>query len=154
MPDSFNAKRLDSLSNLGKPALFELWKELFKAYPSPKLRRDLMIPILAFRLQEKAFGSLGAKARDRLRHLNQAFEKNPDSATASAPRIRPGTRLVRQWRDQVHLVIVEANGYQYQGARYKSLSEVARLITGTRWSGPLFFGIKNEQTSSKLKEAK
>jgi hypothetical protein len=51
-------------------------------------------------------------------------------------------------------VNVEANGYQYEGARYKSLSEIARLITGTRWSGPLFFGIKNEQGGSKLKEAK
>ncbi len=53
---------------------------------------------------------------------------------------------MRQWRDQVHLVNVEASGYEYQGARYQSLSEIARLITGTRWSGPLFFGIKNQQS--------
>jgi len=113
-----------------------------------------MIPILAFRLQEQAFGSLSARARDRLRQLSAAFEKNGDSPVPSAPQIRPGTRLVRQWRDQVHLVNVEANFYEYQGARYQSLSEIARLITGTRWSGPLFFGIKNEDGSSKLKEAK
>ena len=56
----------------------------------------------------------------------------------------PGTRLVRQWGDRVHLVNVETNGYEYHGARYQSLSEIARLITGTRWSGPLFFGIKRE----------
>jgi hypothetical protein len=60
---------------------------------------------------------------------------------------------VRQWRNQVHLVNVEANGYEYQGVLYQSLSEIARLITGTRWSGPLFFGIKNEQTRSRSKEA-
>lgn len=113
-----------------------------------------MVPILAFRLQEQAFGSLSARTRDRLRHLSQTFEENSDSAVPSAPQIRPGTRLVRQWRDQVHLVNVEANFYEYQGGRYKSLSEIARLITGTRWSGPLFFGIKNEHDSSKLKEAK
>ena len=59
----------------------------------------------------------------------------------------PGTRLVRQWRNQVHLVSVEAGGYEYQGVRYKSLSEVARLITGTRWSGPLFFGLKDKQVT-------
>jgi len=67
---------------------------------------------------------------------------------------RPGTRLVRQWGDQVHLVNVETSGYEYQGARYKSLSEIARVITGTHWSGPLFFGIKSDQTNGKSKEAR
>lgn len=77
---------------------------------------------------------------------------NSNSTISTSPSLRPGTRLVRQWRDQVHLVNVEAKGYEYQGARYQSLSEIARLITGTRWSGPLFFGIKNEQGSSNSKE--
>ena len=112
-----------------------------------------MIPILAHRIQEQTFGSLPAGARGRLRHLSRAFERDSESTVASPPQIRPGTRLVRQWRDQVHLVNVEANGYEYHGARYRSLSEIARLITGTRWSGPLFFGIKNEQGNSKPKEA-
>src|ERR1700736_1442132 len=98
-----------------------------------------MILILGCRLQDQAFGSLSAGARGRLRHLSLAFERDSDSTIPSAPPIRPGTRLVRQWRDQVHLVNVEANGYEYQGARDQSLSEIARLITGTRWSGPLFF---------------
>jgi hypothetical protein len=111
-----------------------------------------MIPILAYRIQEQAFGSLSARTQERLRRLSQAFEKGGDSALAGVPRVRPGTRLVRQWGDQVHLVNVHVNGYEYQGARYKSLSEIARLITGTRWSGPLFFGIKNESTSDKSPE--
>jgi hypothetical protein len=148
------AQRLDVLPQLSKTALYDLWKQLFNASPSPKLRRDLMIPILAFRLQEQAFGSLSPRTFDRLRNLSRAFERNSDSAIPSAPQLRAGTRLVRQWRDQVHLVSVGANFYEYQGARYQSLSAIARLITGTRWSGPLFFGIKNEQGSSKLKEAK
>jgi hypothetical protein len=153
MPDPV-AQHLAALPQLTKPALYDLWKQLFNASPSPKLRRDLMIPILAFRLQEQAFGSLSARTLDRLRNLSRALEKNSDTAIPSAPQLKPGTRLVRQWRDQVHLVNVEANFYEYQGARYKSLSEIARLITGTRWSGPLFFGIRNEQGSSKPKEAK
>jgi hypothetical protein len=153
MPDSSIAKRLGSLSNLGKPALFELWKQLFDVSPPPKLRRDLMISILAHRIQKQSFGSLRAAIRTRLRQLSRGFEKDSDSAIPSAPSIKPGTRLVRQWRDQVHLVDVKTNGYEYQGARYQSLSEIARLIAGTRWSGPLFFGTKNEQGSSKLKEA-
>jgi hypothetical protein len=153
MPDPI-AKRLAALPQLSKTSLYDLWKQLFKASPSPKLRRDLMIPILAHRLQEQSFGSLGSGARTRLRQLSQAFERDSDSAIPSAPRIKPGTRLVRQWRDQVHLVNVKTNGYEYQGARYQSLSEIARLITGTRWSGPLFFGIKNEHSSGKHEEAK
>jgi len=147
------AQRLAALPQLDKAALHDLWKQLFSASP-PKLRRDLMISILAFRLQEQAFGSLSPRIRDRLRQLSVAFEKDSDSPVPSAPQIRPGTRLVRQWRDQVHLVNVGANFYEYQGARYQNLSEIARLITGTRWSGPLFFGIKNEQGGSTLKEAK
>jgi hypothetical protein len=152
MPDSSVSQCLASLPTLGKAALCELWKQLFDVSPNPKLRRDLMVPLLAYRLQEQAFGSISAGARGRLRHLSQAFERNSDAAISSAPNLRPGTRLVREWRDQVHLVNVEDNGYEYHGARYQSLSEIARLITGTRWSGPLFFGIKNDSISSKAKE--
>ncbi len=151
MPDQ--AARLADLLTLSKVALCDLWKQLFGASPPEKLRRDLMIPILAYRIQEQAFGSLGGASRSRLRHLSRSFERTSDSTIPSAPYIRPGTRLVRQWRDRVHLVNVEANGYEYQGARYRSLSEIARLITGTRWSGPLFFGIKNAQTDGISKEA-
>ena len=148
MPDSI-AKRLADLPGLTKPAVCDLWKQLFSSSPPPKLRRGLMIPILAFRLQEQAFGSLRAGARGRLRQLSRASERDSTSTIPSPPKIKPGTRLVRQWRDQVHLVNVEANGYEYHGAHYQSLSEIARLITGTRCSGPLFFGIKNEQGNSK-----
>jgi hypothetical protein len=152
MPDPLS-QRLTTLPKLSKAALRELWKELFFASPPPQLRRHLTIPILAYRLQEKAFGSLTAANRGRLRQLARAFETNSNSTVSSIPSIRPGTRLVRQWGDQVHLVNVEANAYEYQGARYQSLSEIARLITGTRWSGPLFFGIKSDQTNCKSKEA-
>ncbi len=111
-----------------------------------------MIPILAYRMQEQAFGSLGPRTRERLRQLGRGFDEGNDPATP-ALRIRPGTRLVRQWGDRVHLVNVEANGYEYQGIRYQSLSEIARLITGTRWSGPLFFGVKSECANAKSEEA-
>ena len=150
MPDSVE-KRLAALPTLRKAALCELWKQFFHSDPSSQLRRDLMIPILAYRIQEQAFGALGARTRERLRQLSLAFEKGTDSVTG-APRIRPGTRLVRQWGDQVHLVNVQVNGYEYQGTRYRSLSEIARRITGTRWSGPLFFGIKNAAANSKSEE--
>ena len=151
MPDPVE-KRLAALPTLSKAALCDLWQQFFDSAPSSQLRRDLMIPILSYRMQELTFGSLSARAQERLRQLSQAFEKGSDPTAAVAPCLRPGTRLVRQWGDQVHLVNVHVNGYEYQGTRYRSLSEIARLITGTRWSGPLFFGIKNESTSDKSQE--
>jgi hypothetical protein len=153
MPDSIE-KRLADLPTLSKAALHDLWKQLFQSAPPTQLRRDLMIPILAYRIQEQAFGPLSARIQERLRQLSQTFEKGSDSAGTGSPRIRPGTRLVRQWGDQVYLVNVRADGYEYQGARYQSLSEIARLITGTRWSGPLFFGIKRDSTNGKSANAK
>ena len=151
MPDPVE-KRLAVLPTMSKAELCDLWKQFFHSSPPSQLRRDLMIPILAYRIQEQAFGPLSARTRERLRQLGQAFEKGSDPSAARPPRLRPGTRLVRQWGDQVYLVNVQTDGYEYQGTRYQSLSEIARRITGTRWSGPLFFGIKNESTSDKSQE--
>ena len=151
MPDLVEP-RLAALPTLSKAALGDLWKQFFGSTPPTQLRRDLMIPILSYRIQEQTFGSLSARAQYRLLDLSRAFEKGKDPVVAGAPRIRPGTRLVRQWSGRVHLVNVETNGYEYQGARYRSLSEIARLITGTRWSGPLFFGIKKESTNGQSEE--
>jgi hypothetical protein len=79
------------------------------------------------------------------RSLSEAKRRRTSSSTRilSSASIKPGTRLVRQWQDKVHIVHVEETGYEYKGSRYESLSEIARLITGTRWSGPLFFGLKS-----------
>ena len=151
MPDRVE-HRLAALPTMSKAALGDLWKHFFGSTPPIQLRRNLMIPILAYRIQEQTFGSLSARAHERLLDLSRAFEKGSDPALARAPLMRPGTRLVRQWGDRVHLVNVESNGYEYQGARYQSLSEIARLITGTRWSGPLFFGIKRESANAKSQE--
>jgi len=146
-------KRIADLRELDKVALTDLWRQLFDASPPVKLRRDLMIPILAFRIQEKTLGPLKAGTRKRLRQLAEGFATDPELALSSRPALKTGTRLVREWRDEVHLVNVEANGYEYKGGRYKSLSQIARLITGTRWSGPLFFGIKGDLRDSASKEA-
>jgi len=106
-----------------------------------------MIPILAYRIQEQAFGSLSADSRRRLRHLARLFEADSNAKIPSVPSIKPGTRLVRQWRGQVHVVNVEEKGYEYKATTHQSLSEIACLITGTRWSGPLFFGLKGKRAA-------
>ena len=140
------SKRLSALPRLTRSQLWELWKELFGQNPPSQLRRDLMIPILAYRIQEQAFGSLKAGTRNRLRQLADGFAKNSNNIVSFKPALKPGTRLVREWRDQVHLVNVEPNGYEYKGGRYKSLSQIARRITGTQWSGPAFFGINGHHS--------
>jgi hypothetical protein len=150
MPDSSITQRFSSLPQLGKAALCDLWKQLFKTSAPPELRRDLMIPILAYRIQEQAFGSLSADSRRQLRQLARVFEADPNAGIAPVSGIKPGTRLVREWKEQVHVVEVETEGYEYKGAHYESLSEIARLITGTRWSGPLFFGLKDKQSNESL----
>lgn len=104
-----------------------------------------MIPILSYRLQEQAFRALSADARQRLNTVTRTIEANPNVDFVSSPVVKPGTRLVRQWQDEAHIVEVHKKGFEYKGARYCSLSQVARLITGTRWSGPLFFGLKRER---------
>ena len=152
MSESITAQ-LATLASLDKEALSKLWAELFNASPPVQLRKDLIIPVLAYRMQERAFGSLSPRARNRLRQLAKAFSGNSQAATSTSS-LRPGTRLVREWRDEVHLVNVEINGYEYKGGRYKSLSQIARLITGTRWSGPLFFGINLNRPKPTLKGAR
>jgi hypothetical protein len=105
-----------------------------------------MVWILAYRVQEQASASLSKPIRARLCQLARAIETNPKCELTASHSYKPGTRLVREWRNKVHVVEVEQQGYRYAGSRYESLSEIARLITGTRWSGPLFFGLKKPQT--------
>jgi hypothetical protein len=141
MPDNL-ALTLDSLPTMSKDALSALWQQLFQSPPPHQLRRQLMVRILAYRIQEQEFRGLNPSARQTLRQMARALERDPAAEICAAPAFKPGTRLIRQWQDRTHIVTVEENGYEYQGSRYQSLSEVARLVTGTRWSGPLFFGLK------------
>ena len=80
-------------------------------------------------------------ARRRVLKLARRFEADPTHAPFPRPRIKPGTRLVRQWQGRTHIVTTTDDGYEYEGTRYASLSVIARTITGTRWSGPAFFGL-------------
>lgn len=134
-------QRIKELPTLERPQLLDLWVTNF-GKPAPLgIRRELMIPILAYRIQEQAHGGLKKETIARLRKITQGFEGRPTSSRRSN-RIKTGTRIVRQWGGKPHEVTVVNDGYLYRGTTYKSLSEIARQITGTRWSGPLFFGLK------------
>jgi len=112
-----------------------------------------MVPILGYRLQEQALGSLTIRGASRLRELAAYLNRKRDSTICFAPTIKPGTRLIRQWQSETHVVHVEEQGYEYKEHRYHSLSEIARLITGTRRSGPLFFGLKGKQAGNRKEAA-
>jgi Protein of unknown function (DUF2924) len=145
--DSAIDEQLLSLPTLKKVELAGIWKQLFDMNAPSGMRKDLMLRILAYRLQERELGGLAANSRERLRHMAHAIEINRTSSIQFSAKIKPGTRLVRQWKSEVHVVTVDEQAYEYRGVRYKSLSQIARLVTGTRWSGPLFFGITPNQSN-------
>jgi hypothetical protein len=134
-------QKLEELPRLDRKNLLGLWLELFGRPAHPRLRREILVPVLAYRMQEKAFGGLKPSTCKRLRRLAEEFATNTKPSAAS-PRLKPGTRIVREWQGQLHEVSVLDSGFEYQGNRFRSLSEIAGRITGTRWSGPLFFGLK------------
>jgi hypothetical protein len=129
------------LPALDSEALREKWLALFGVEPSLRLGRSFMIRALAYRLQERAFGGLKPTTERLLDHI---AEGRSEVALARIPKRRAGagTVLIREWRGVSHRVIVLDHDIVYRGRRYKSLSDVARAITGSHWSGPLFFGIK------------
>ena len=149
MPSLSITDRLASLPRLQKEALARLWQELFQADPPLRMRKEMMVQFLAYRMQEQEFGPLSETNQRRLCQLAKAIRDSPNTPSLQKVPIKAGTRLIRQWRDQVHVVNVEEGSYEYRCNRYDSLSEIARLITGTRWSGPLFFGLKGRAMNAK-----
>lgn len=138
------AEELAALPDLPLDALKRRWRDLYGAPPPSRLGRALLVRAIAYRMQEQAFGSLRPVTR---RRLDRAAEEIGAGRTPSAPpaTIKPGTRLLREWQGVTHEVIVMEDGVQYRGETWASLSAVAREITGTRWSGPLFFGLKGRK---------
>ena len=138
--------RLTSLPKLSRHALSELWQELFeKPAPSP-FRRNFITPILAFRLQEQTLATTKTRESTPYRKPRELFE-NHSSRAGGLTIVKPGTRLVREWRGQMHVVEAAVQGYEYKGEQFATLSAIARQITGTRWSGPLFFGLKSKNNT-------
>ena len=126
------------------PELKQLWRELYDREPPP-YNKPFLVKRLAYRVQELAYGGLSARAEAKLDRLIAEEEARLNGKLPKNRGDRPiaGTRLIREWKGVEHAVTVLADGYEYQGRRYKSLSAIARAITGTRWSGPAFFGLRN-----------
>ena len=138
---------IKELPTLQRAQLLDLWLANFGKQAPPGIRRELIIPILAYRIQERAFGGLNKIAIAKLRKIAKGCDQKSTSSRRSQ-RIKTGTRIVRHWNGKPHEVTVVDDGFLYRGTIYKSLSEIARQITGTRWSGPLFFGLKRRNTAN------
>jgi hypothetical protein len=141
---------IDALQSETTLQLRQRWKALYGTEPPPRASRDLLTRAVAYRLQERVLGGLSASTR-------RLLEQIADNATAHRPtrvrpqrKLHPGAILLRNWGGVQHQVTVLQSGLQFRGKQYRSLSEVARIITGSRWSGPLFFGLK---TRSKAEAA-
>jgi hypothetical protein len=141
--------QLTALKGLSTPDLKRRWRDLFETEPPPYNRRFLESR-LAYRIQELAYGGLKPETVDRLDALAEDLAGGDAGKRHRMVKDRPiaGTRLIREWQGVEHCVTVRHEDYEYQGRPYKSLSAIARAITGTRWSGPLFFGLRNQRAAS------
>ena len=131
--------RLDELTTFAMSALRSEWRRLFRREP-PRLSRDQMMRAIAYRIQENAFGGLPTAVERRLAKLAGEFESKGCIAALPPPKVKPGARLVREWRSRTHVVSV-VDGGLFEGETFRSLTAIAVKITGAHWSGPRFFGL-------------
>jgi hypothetical protein len=147
--DYINAE-VAQLRDLGLDALRGRWKLVFRREAPSHLQRHLLFSMLAYRLQAEVLGDLGAEMERYLARLERA-----SSPAAAAPltqafeqrqrKLAPGTVLTREWNGQHHRVMVRDDGFAWDGRTYRSLSEIAKTITGTKWNGPRFFGLRDRK---------
>jgi hypothetical protein len=133
----------ETLAWLSGLTIFELrgeWRRLHRAPPPMRLSRDLLIRGITYKLQERSLGGLSQSILRKLERLNA--EARDARKPAPPISLKPGTRLVREWRGVTHTALVHVDGVEWNGRRYRSLTIVARQITGAHWSGPRFFGLR------------
>jgi hypothetical protein len=135
--------QLTALKAMPTPKLKDKWRELFDSEP-PGYNRRFLESRLAYRIQELAYGGLSKQTIARLEALGEQLDGGKIEVRRKRTDDRPisGTRLIREWQGIEHCVTVRDTDFEYQGRPYKSLSAIARAITGTRWNGPVFFGVR------------
>jgi hypothetical protein len=119
------------------------YRELFRTEPPKAFGPDLLRRSIAHRIQERAYGGLPASTKRLLDRLVKTAMAKPNGRLELPRRIKPGSELVRTWKGKTYRVMVMADGFAYDGEMFASLSEIASDITGTRWNGPRFFGLRS-----------
>ncbi len=138
--------RLPALSLL---ELRNRWKTVFGHSAPKSLRRNFLARAVAYQMQVEAYGGLSVATKRRLREIANAVRNGDANAIPGSSRIKPGTQMIRQWQNATHTVTALADGFEWNGRTYKSLSAVANAITGTNWNGFSFFGIKRAPPGNK-----
>jgi hypothetical protein len=142
--DSVVEDELDRLARMPIVQLRARYREVFRGVPPKAFGPDLLRRSIAHRIQEKAYGGLSRQAQRLLDQMVKAYAAKPNGKIVLPRRIKPGSILVREWKGKNHRVTVSAEGFVYDGKTYTNLSEIAVLITGTRWNGPRFFGLRTK----------
>ena len=133
-------RELDRIRSLDLKELRREWVRLYHS-PAPRISRDLLVLGLAYRVQETEYGGLGKSIRRKLQTIAKALRTTGRVGPMPILSLKPGARLVREWRGQTHTVTVTEDGFEYAGKSYASLTRIAKAITGAHWSGPRFFGL-------------
>ena len=141
----------DKLASLSELTIFELraeWRRLHRMPPPMRLSRDLLFRGIAYKIQEQAYGGLSKAMRRRIATL--VDRSGEDGCAVSSPSIalKPGTKLIREWRGVTYSVFVHKGGFEWRGRTYASLTLIAQEITGAHWSGPRFFGLTKRRASA------
>ena len=130
-----------ALSGMDFSALRAEWRRVYRTHPPKKLSRDLLQLAVAWKLQARVLGGLSAQDKRQLTELADVLASRCDLPKARRVSLKPGARIVRHWGGETHEVVVAENGFVWRERTWKSLSVIAREMTGTRWSGPRFFGL-------------
>ena len=133
---------LDRLATAPIVELRKRYREVLRTDPPEAFGLDLLRRSIARQVQEKAYGGMSGPIKRLLNQLVKGIAAQPAGKLILPRRIKPGSELVRTWKSKTHRVVVRPDGFAYDGETYASLSEIASLITGTRWNGPRFFGLR------------
>ena len=157
---SLDTLSIADLRNLGRDDLHDLWRRLHRKPPPKSLTGDLLLRALAHRIQVGRHGGLSRRMQQRLASAARQTmkvrastgEESRKSAGNASHTLRPGTRLIREWQGEAHEVIVLADGFLWRGETCRSLSMIAKAITGTVWNGWIFFGVERKSGRRLLKQ--
>ena len=142
--------QISEIIQLSAKDLRRRWCRMFRCPPPHQASVDFLRRAVVHRLQEDSLHRLASGTRRRLARLAEEIECQASRPNVPRAALKPGTLLVREWQDTLHEVEVLIEGYAYRGERYDSLSEIARQITGTRWNGPLFFGLRKSGAAKEI----
>ncbi len=138
-------KQLTALVQMPNHKLRAHWRKIYRTEPPRRIPRDLLMRAVAYQIQERAYGGLDRKTKRRLRSLARSLENDGRLPLSSGPSLKPGAKLIREWHGRTYRVIVLEDGFEFKGRCYRSLSKIAREITGAHWSGRRFFGLPQKE---------